>query len=948
MNYNLHNTLTCSQGAEPYRSYYIPFTNNSFSQEKAKSAEVTLLSNWKFAYFENFTENVVVAQTKASIKTPSCWQTERYDKAVYLNDRYPFPYDPPFIRKDIPCAVYETVYKVKEKKGKYYINFDGVDSCFYLLVNGRCVGYSSISHSVTEFDITDFIEEENKIRVIVLKWNCGSYLEDQDKIRLSGIFRDVYVLNRPEDHIKDYKITTDVSDKNGYIKIVCDKEANFELYYNKKHLQSLKGKEVSFTVYNASFWTAETPSLYRLEISYNGEYIEEYVGIRKVETDSGVLKINGSPVKLKGVNRHSFTVNGYVESLDLLKKDILLMKKYNINAVRTSHYPAHPEFIKLCDKYGIYVMEEADIETHGVIRAYGRDNPELFGDISGNPIFREQFVERTLKTYHRDKNRSSVIMWSLGNESGFGNKEENNFLYSALALKENDDRLIHYEGTYDPSLDEWKEEVFLDVNSRMYPPIDFVNCYGECDMDRPLVLCEYSHAMGNSCGDVKAYWEAIYRYPNLCGAFIWEWCNHTLKEGKKDLYGGDFGEDIHDGNFCVDGLIDTDRNNVHSSLKEVSEAYSPVDVVYKEDKFILQNRYDFITLDDLDASYTVCSNGKQVLSQPLNANGVIAGGRKILDVKIPKDLTGYVTVNFIFKDKAYGMQSVKQVVLATNYLKEVFVPSVNATVFGSSLSVGDVKVAFKNGLIEQIYKGEVKFLTKPIEINLYRAPTDNDVHLNKDWLTWHLDKCRFTKTETSAIKGGITVKGKMVADGVAPLADVEIQYSISEDGKIMMDVKAEKSAYVRHLPRFGVKFAINPKLDAIEYFGRGEEESYEDKNSCGVVGLYKTSVEDAYPKYVKPQECGSHCNSRMVKLFNRKFDINFTSYKDFSFSVNQYEEKSYPTHYADLKKSDCIYLNLDYRMSGVGSASCGPKLDEKYLITEKTMQYSFIIDVNAK
>ena len=400
------------------------------------------------------------------------------------------------------------------------------------------------------------------------------------------------------------------------------------LFFGGEKVASAEGGSAVFEIENAKLWSAERPDVYELVIFCRGEYIREYVGIRRVETDGSVLKLNGAPIKLKGVNRHSMTVNGYVETLSDLERDLKMFRKYNINTVRTSHYPPHPLFPVLCDLYGIYLMEEADLETHGTILQHN-DPSDLgfFSDISSDERWKELYLHRARRMYERDKNRASVIIWSVGNESGWGCNTE----AMALYLRGADTRPVHYEGVYDPVADEWREENCLDLCSRMYPSLQDVCKILDRGVQKPFVLCEYTHAMGNSCGDVKDYWDIIYAREEMCGAFVWEWCNHNVYRDGKILYAGDFGEEdknyCRDGNFCTDGLVDTDRTP-HPSLLEVAEVYAPAAVERTEEGFFVRNRRDFLSLDDLACTCTLRKNGEAVQTYSVDVTGIPARAAK--------------------------------------------------------------------------------------------------------------------------------------------------------------------------------------------------------------------------------------------------------------------------------------------------------------------------------
>ena len=950
MKYDLHQRPILNDNAMPDRCFYIPYLNRPCDlYDFSLSEELTLLSDWRFSYFEKFSESIINECAKDKIKVPSMWQLSGYDRNAYINYRYPFPVTPPEILCDIPCGLYVTNYRIKEKVGKYYINFEGVDSAYYLFVNGNYSGYATTPHSKTEFDITDKLQRgNNEIKVIVLKWCSGSYFECQDKLRMSGIFREVYILNRPEGHLFDYKVTTDGA---SVIDFCGDKECDIRLYYGDKPLAQKHGSNVSFNVVNPKLWTAETPYLYTLEIERLGEKIYEKVGLRKITTDGGVLKLNGKPIKLKGVNRHSSTVNGYVETVADMVKDLKLMKKYNVNAIRTSHYPPHPYFTELCDEYGVYVMEEADIETHGLVAETGEYRFEGWARLACDKTYEEVIVGRCLKMYRRDKNRSSVIAWSLGNESGFSfvDGEPCNFTSACKALKSFDDRPLHYESNYLPKPDKnfrhVKENV-LDFYSRMYPGLQDMAGYvtGEKDYldNRPFVLCEYTHAMGNSCGDAKAYWDLIYSNDKFCGGFVWEWINHGVydKEGRF-LYGGDFGEVLHDKNFCADGLVELDRSAVHTSLLEVSEAYSPFDISFDADGFYCINRRDFLTLDDLDCKLIIKKNGEILLQKEVDVKGITPREKKLLDLPIVKE-EGYITYDFILTDSVYGIKNVRQIVATDRFPVSKF--EIKKKDFSSNkIAFGDYRLSFsENGLIDRIEKDGVDLLKEPMRFNIWRAPLDNDMYLRAEWERFHFDKAYFVARSVEKCGSGIKVVGHIVYDSFLPFADVALNY-LFDDDKIKITVSADLADYIPAPARFGLRFAFDRSFDSVRYFARGDKENYEDKYAYAPVGLYGASVSDMTEIYSVPQENGAHGGARWLQISSDKASVAFERDKDFSFNVSEFDDRSYPKHSYDLTPDGKTFVCVDYRMSGVGSNACGPALDEKYSIKEKHIEWDITL-----
>lgn len=571
-------------GVEKPRSYYVPFGEeqkfvfrNKILDRTASERLISLDGEWQFRAHRKIDDVEIDERMRDKIPVPSCVQMHGYDKIQYINSRYPFPFDPPYVPEENPAFHYRryfTVGNAEKKQEKYYLEFEGVDSCFYLFVNGQSVGYAQISHATNEFDVTPFLKAgKNRIDVVVLKWCASSYLECQDKFRFTGIFRSVYLLRRPKEHIVDFKIDTEIEGKDGAI--LLKNESGIPFSYRLRATKGVvnPGESAKIVVKNAKFWTAEKPYLYGVVLSANGEKILQRVGIRTSKVENGVYKINGEPVKLKGVNRHEFSsLAGATVTREETLRDLKTMKWANVNAVRTCHYPDCPEFYDLCDAYGFYVMDEADVESHGAAAVQGSYTLDLWKKFADCGIADEGVTDREITLVERDKNRTCVVIWSLGNESSYGKM----FYAGADYIKARDSRPVHYEnlwelpdGREDP--DYYTDRV--DIASRMYPPLSFFEEFLKDEREkRPLVLCEYSHAMGNSNGDLNDYWKLIDGSDRFMGAFVWEWRDHAIKTEKGYLYGGDFSEREHDGNFCVDGLLNPD-GTPKSGLYELRAVY---------------------------------------------------------------------------------------------------------------------------------------------------------------------------------------------------------------------------------------------------------------------------------------------------------------------------------------------------------------------------------------
>ena len=619
-------------GTEPHRAYYIPFaeddrvgTKFGIVNRATSSRFISLDGTWLIKQHRNVEEAVLSEELTEKIPVPACVQMHGYDHIQYINSSFPFPVMLPHMPYDNPCWHYRRSFALAKKAGeRYYLNFEGVDCSFYLYVNGEYKGYSQIAHATSEFDITDLVRDgENVLDVMVLKWSVASYLECQDKFRFSGIYRNVYILCRPEEHITDYKIETTVKGKTGKMKFINESKVDVDLTFGRQHMVAKAGETVVFTTRNVKLWSADTPVLYTLVLRANGEKIVEKVGFRYVTIENRVFKVNGEKTKLRGVNRHDFNYKtAATVSLDNLMEDIKMMKWLNVNAVRTSHYPNRPEFYQLCDVHGIFVMDEADLESHGAARRDGRYDIPLWNEYAEMEFFADAITERQVALVERDKNRPCVIIWSMGNESSFGES----FFEGAKYIRERDTtRPIHYEN-FTCADKKYYYTDLVDMVSYMYPRLNKIEekILNNPDEFRPFVMCEYSHAMGNSCGDLAAYWKMIDEHDEMFGAFIWEWADHAFKKGKGFCYGGDFGETEHDDNFCVDGILSPDRKPKSSALemravyggKRTSEIKDiPLPAITARAKSI-----EILADEHTGELTSIKADGKEVLRTPIHLN----------------------------------------------------------------------------------------------------------------------------------------------------------------------------------------------------------------------------------------------------------------------------------------------------------------------------------------
>lgn len=961
-------------GTLPDHAYFIPFAKGQdpFSDRETSRRFELLNGEWSFAYCgsiidlpDHFTDI-----STCTVTVPSNWQLHGFDIPQYTNVNYPIPFDPPYVPDDTPAGIYSRDYTYTPDGMRRILCFEGADSCLYLYVNGRFAGYSQVSHHTSEFDITPLLKNGvNRITAAVLKWCDGTYLEDQDKFRLSGIFRDVYMLSRPEDRLEDIRITAlpDSTFRNGILKVsVRGASAKLRLFDGDTLLsEGAASPSAPFEAKteNIRLWSAEDPYLYRLEIETDSEIIGEYVGFRSVDITDGIFRLNGRHIKLFGVNRHdSCPDSGYYASREKMLKDLTLMKRHNINAVRTSHYPNAPEFYSMCDRLGLYVIDEADLETHGCVSVYNDlkwSAPDAYNGIAliaGDPLFRDAVLDRERLLVTRDVNRPCVIIWSLGNESGYGE----NLREGAKLIKSLDPtRPVHYESTY--KLDSTSDDV-LDMVSEMYTSPDDVRKFLEkTDESRPFVLCEYCHAMGNGPGDLEEYHEVFMESDRLMGGLVWEWADHAVILGtaEDDLrkvkygYGGDSGERHDDGNFCLDALCYPDRRP-HTGLLEVSQVYRPVRVTPCETKgrFVINSLLRFINAGDfLDCKWEITHDGGIISRGHLSFALPPMGSAEISVPEAAADFDSDTYIRFIFTAKndysafADGEEvCFDQLKIHTAEKTPAPVLTGNAPCFAETplsftVTANGREFVFsrRTAQLEAILINGRNILSKPVGYNFFRAPIDNDTMKN-DWYAAHLNDF-IPKVYTSGIsqEGAQTVIRFKHSFGWSihqPFAAAETAFRIDPSGALDVDITAVFSNKVEMLPRFGLRIFLPEEFDSVEYFGYGPHESYIDKHCSCYVGNFSAKVPDMHEDYIRPQENGSHFGCSRMSVTNGDISLCFTHPDGFSFSASPYtqEELSSKRHNFELEKSGYTVICADFAMSGTGSAACGPQLAEKYRI----------------
>ncbi len=997
-------------GTEAPRAYFVPYEDDAkaLADKRGASAFFTsLCGDWDFKFYnslcdlEDFRLPAFDRGAMDQMTVPRSWQTvlgRGYDVPNYTNVHYPFPFDPPFVPTENPCGLYIRDFEVDAttlQEKQLYMNFEGVDSCFYLFVNNKYVGYSQVSHMTSEFDVTKHLNVgKNTVAVVVLKWCDGSYLEDQDKFRLSGIFREVYLLARDCDHITDIDVRTYLSE--GYdsaeARVKLSTSGALSVTYR---LETPDGRaaasgtvaitgegELAVQVADPLLWSDETPHLYRLLLTAGTEHICLFVGFRDITVKNRVLLINGKKVKAKGVNRHdSHPYLGAATPMAHMLEDLMILKRHNVNTIRTSHYPNDPRFYTLCDKLGFYVIDETDYETHGAAHI---GNWDYFSD---GDEWCEALMDRVTRMYERDKNHPSIIMWSLGNESGVGKNQ----VKMADYLRARDPRnLVHCEDITRRLVDGCKRlpvEVapktgaglhsdIVSVDSRMYPTLADIeqNHMKNKGLKNPFFLCEYCHAMGNGPGDLKEYWDLIYKYDCFFGGCVWEMLDHSVATGStptdpRFVYGGDFGDYPNDSNFCVDGLLSPDRVP-HTGMLEYKQVLKPFSATYEDGKLRIKNLRRFTSLADLDLYWTLARNGKTVAEgRFLNLNIAPEKSRTYTLPHWDAALTGaWCTLTVSVRqsgstpwaDAGYevGFQQFElseKAVAPACERAPVAGEFVRADIEGSAIVISTQDTRYtvdkNSGRITSLCHNGTELLATPIDLTIWRAPTDNDRKIKKDWLEDRFDRtaircysCAVREERADAVT--VSADLSLGAPVTAPILRATAVYTFHAAGGVTLSYDVKVRDFKNHdmLPRFGIEFQMPKGFEELSFFGRGPGAAYIDMRLSSYLGLFRTTVSDHFEHFVRPQENMAHADTKWMAVANRAGHglVALRRDKDFSFNCAHYTAKDLTdtAHDFELVARPETVVNLDYRHSGIGSASCGPKLLPQYHLSEKAFQFS--------
>ncbi|ETI66254.1 glycoside hydrolase family 2 TIM barrel-domain containing protein [Neobacillus vireti] len=948
---------------------------------------------WKFLFvdapelspkgFE--TEDFAIAKLD-DIEVPSSWQMKGYGKMHYTDVLYPFAINPPFVPQENPTGIYfkEIVIDELSEEEALILTFNGVDSAFDLYVNGQHVGFSKVSRMPSEFDITEFVKKgSNRVTVRVYQFSDGTYLEDQDMWWLSGIFRSVELFTINKDTLQDLFVETlpDENYENFTLKIGGAffsnyvKNVNVTLRHRDEKVAEfaidvVDGRfEFSRLVENPHVWNAEEPNLYTLEFEYvlptgGKEIVPLRIGFRSIEIIDNEIRVNGKRIFFNGVNRHDANPKtGRTVNYEDMLKDVKMMKQHNINAVRTAHYPNNDVFYDLCDEYGLYVIDEADLECHGF------ENTGNYNWISDNELWEKQYVDRAVRMVKRDRNHPSVIMWSLGNESGAGR----NFTAMNNAIKAIDaTRLVHYEGD--------RVAAYSDVYTTMYTRLAPLEEIGkDAEGKKPHILCEYGHAMGNGPGGLTEYQQVMRKYPRLQGGFIWEWCDHGIETTNENgetiyLYGGDYGDFPTNGNFCIDGLVFPDKTPSPGLIeyKKVIEPIVTEEVDLQEGKVLVKNLYDFRNLSGIVLHVTVKSFDTLIEKKEIKLPSIEAQeeAELVLPVDLVKaarydDVRIYLSYreaeDTLHADKGHEITKASFLLAATKVKK-----TVKAVVSDGSdfiIEDGAAQLTIENNKLKAVFSkvfGSLESFTvegeeiihKGPEVTLWRAIIDNDMYKKDDWINKY-----FLKNTKEQL-------GTITYEAVEDYIDIEItnylstvnqawgfhltyNYRIAKNGALNVDLKGKKvvrgNEIPEMLPRIGVTIQLNQDYNEVTWYGRGDSESYQDTKRSQPIGLYSKTVEEMHIDYVYPQENGSRCDTSFLAVAKGEdmYLVNFKEEHDFT--IHDYETSSLEEakHRGNIKKSAYNVLTIDYKQSGVGSNSCGEEQLPPYRVGVEDFHLQF-------
>lgn len=973
-------------------SYFFSYKNKeeALSYEREKSNGFFYLNGiWNVKYFSNpkycLNENLKKSLhyiKEGKIEVPGVAELQGYGSLIYTDEGFPFPIIPYEVPSNNPTLLYFREFQISKQKNKVYIlRFDGVETYFSVFINGKYIGFNKGSRLSTEFDITSFlIDGKNEIHVKVIKWADSTYIEDQDMWWSTGIIRDVYIYQKDSFSLNDVKVITKPISNNCEWEVEISLELSKEIDSNKsidlklfdsefKEIKENKKKHIEknhyrvrFTVENPNLWNSEIPYLYNLIIITTDFLLNEkaftpiHVGFRNIEIKNGLMYLNNSYFQMHGVNRHDFDPKkGRAVSIDRVKADLVLMKQNNINAIRTSHYPNDPRFYDLCDEMGFLVIAETDLETHGFM---------FMGNISyasDDPIWIDAYLDRMMRLYHNHKNHPSIIIWSLGNESGMGVCFEK----EAQAIKKIDDtRPIHYE--------EDRHVKCVDIISTMYTTVDEMKKFGENPINKPRIICEYGHAMGNGPGGLLEYQKVFDKYPSIQGHFIWEWVDHGIyaedKNGKVYYkYGGDFGDYPNNRNFCIDGLVFPSLTP-SPGLLEYRQIICPVRIEKEINSYFLSNQYNFLDLSHIKIAFTVLENGISVRKGTVPFDNSVLPGKKtelvIPKIECPKEADYFINFDVIQIEEKNGIP--KDYVIGS-YQFELkkgysFVSINRKEKLESEDSDFILKIKGKNftvtfnkveGKLISISKNGFEILKKPLSLEFYRPLIDNySEYAKANWTNKYLDILQ-EKIETFDYKFNddnfiFTIETIIAPPVFAFGYKCKYVYMIKPNGEITVSLSGVPyGKFEAFLPKIGSSIGISKIFDKIHWYGRGKTESYQDSKESTFINRFENDISSMFTNYIYPQDNGNHMDTKEIKLTGKKVSITIYSNDGINFSIWPYSKNKIDKakHLNDLIEDDYYTLNLDYVLSGLGSNSCGPLVDEKYQVKFEPFSYSYTISL---
>ena len=952
---------------------------------KDSQKKISLNGEWAFKYVdapelspEGF-EQSGACEGWDKIDVPSVWQLRGYDKMHYTDVLYPFPVNPPHVPDENPTGIYKKTVVLDEQwmEKDTVLKFHGVDSAFDVWVNGNHVGFGKVSRLPSEFDITGFVKiGENDITVRVYKWSDGTYLEDQDMWWLSGIYRDVELINEEKNAVLDLRVngTLDDSYKNGFFTAgITMKQAGTNLgwklsYKGKTVLEGelvSEGKDICIEaeIPEVHTWTAETPELYEFTVMTENQEVTVRCGFRKIEIKDKNFRVNNQVILLNGVNHHDYNPReGRRVTREQMESDIRLMKQYNINAVRCSHYPANEYFYDLCDEYGLYVINEADLECHGF------EWVENYTWITDDETWKDAYVDRSVRMVKRDRNHPSIIMWSMGNESAFGC----NFRSAAEAIRELDDtRLVHYEGDFEAEV--------TDVYSTMYTRLKGLKEIAEYQIkgDKPHVMCEYGHAMGNGPGGLKAYQDMYRKYKRLQGGFLWEWYDHGIYTEEKDKkyykYGGNYGDFPTNGNFCIDGILMPDRTP-SPGMEEYKQIIAPVEITAVEgsmNKIQIRNYYDFLNLDTTTLYWEVKAEDQMIQDGTVEGLSVAPHEGKIIALPITafelqENTDYYLNLTVCQKEErnyAPAGYEIKKVQIPMQIRKDGFsvretADKLQVTEEQGGLTVENSRVTAKFstvfGKLISFGKDGKEYLTEGPRMNVYRATIDNDMYKKEDWMNKYFIQKPVEETEyVSCLKEDdkVIVRIGTFFSCYNQSWGFECDYTYTVYSCGQMKVEIQGKAVQRgklepaFLPRIGVIMKGNKNFQKTMWYGMGPGESYVDSKAASIMGIYENTVDGMMTDYVFPQENGHHEQVKWFRIgdgkdgllckMEEKLGLNLANYTDESLEKAQ--------HPFEIEKADDVIIHLDYRQSGLGSNSCGEEQLEENKVKLQDFAMAFTV-----